>query len=105
MTEVNRIGDSTMFKVVVPVLQTIVSLGAIAAFGYVVSSISSFQAQLSSYQTSQALIAQRVDALERHWDSSDKLIDTLRRDTQGNGSQIGYLADSIKNLVLTGRPK
>jgi hypothetical protein len=105
MTDASRIADSTMFKIVVPVLQTIISLGAIAAFSYVVSSLSSLQVQLSSYQTSQALIAQRVDSLERSRDSSDKIIDSLRFSDQHQDSQITNLGDSLKNLVLTGRPK
>ncbi|WP_252979123.1 hypothetical protein [Pseudomonas cyclaminis] len=53
MTEVSRIADSTAFKVVVPILQTILSAGAIGAFVYVVGSLGSLQVQLAAYQTNQ----------------------------------------------------
>jgi hypothetical protein len=99
------IADSTMFKVVVPVLQTIISLAAVGAFTYVVSSLSSIQVQLASYQTSSALIAQRVDSLERSRESTEKFVDGLRSDTQRQGFLIMQNTEALKNLVLTGRPK
>lgn len=105
MTDVSRIADSTTFKVVVPVLQTILSAGAIGAFVYVVGSLGSIQVQLASYQTSQALIAQRVDSLERSRESTDKFIDGLRTATQRQDFQITTMGESLKNMVLNGRPK
>lgn len=105
MSDVSRIADSTVFKLVVPVLQTILSAGAIGAFVYVVGSLSALQAQLGTYQTNQALLTQRVDSLERSRDSNDKMVDTLRTSTQRQEYQLNTLADSFKTLVLTGRPK
>jgi hypothetical protein len=105
MTEVSRIADSTAFKVAMPVLQAVLSAGAIGAFVYVVGSLGSIQMQLASYQTSQALISQRIDSLERSRDTDEKLIDGLRISTQKLDYQVGGIVDSLKNFVLTGRPK
>jgi hypothetical protein len=105
MTEVSRIADSTTFKVAVPILQTILSAGAIGAFVYVVGSLGSLQVQLANYQTNQALIGQRVDSLERSRESTDKLIDSLRISTQRQDFQINQVGESLKALVQTGRPK
>ena len=105
MTEVSRIADSTTFKVVVPILQTILSAGAIGAFVYVVGSLGSLQMQLAAYQTNQALIGQRVDSLERSRESTDKLVDSLRVSTQRQEFKIDQVGESLKALVQTGRPK
>lgn len=105
MTEVSRIADSTTFKVAVPILQTILSAGAIGAFVYVVGSLGSLQVQLAAYQTSQALIGQRVDSLERSRESTDKFVDSLRTSTQKQEFQINQLGDSLKGLAQMGRPK
>lgn len=105
MTEVSRIADSATFKVAVPILQTILSAGAIGAFVYVVSSLGALQAQLGAYQTNQALIGQRVDSLERSRDSNDKLVDSLRITTQRQEFQINQVGESIKALAQMGRPK
>ena len=105
MTDVSRIADSTVFKLVVPVLQTILSAGAIGAFVYVVGSLSALQAQLGTYQTNQALLTQRVESLERSRDSTDKMVDTLRTSSQRQEFQITSMTESFKTLVLTGRPK
>ena len=105
MTDVSRIADGTMFKIVVPVLQTILSAGAIGAFVYVVGSLSALQTQLGVYQTNSALMAQRVDSLERSRDTQEKMIDYLRTATQEQKFQIGSLNEALKNLVLNGRPK
>ncbi|MEO8640948.1 hypothetical protein [Pseudomonas sp.] len=105
MTEVSRIADSTTFKVVVPVLQTILSAGAIGAFVYVVGSLGSLQVQLAAYQTSQALIGQRVDSLERSRESTDKFVDSLRTSTQKQEFQINQLGESLKGIAQMGRPK
>lgn len=105
MTEVSRIADSTTFKVVVPILQTILSAGAIGAFVYVVGSLGSLQMQLAAYQTNQALIGQRVDSLERSRESTDKLVDSLRVNTQRQEFKIDQVGESLKALVQTGRPK
>lgn len=102
MTDVSRIADSTAFKVVVPVLQTILSAGAIGAFVYVVGSLSTLQASLNSYQTSQALLTQRVDSLERTREASDKFIDTLRSSDQRQDYQINSISEIVKTL---GRPR
>jgi len=102
MTDVSRIADGTMFKIVVPVLQTILSAGAIGAFVYVVGSLSALQSQLGVYQTSSALMAQRVDSLERSRESSDKFIDTLRSSDQRQDFRLDSFTDVLKNL---GRPK
>jgi len=105
MTEVSRIADSMAFKVAVPILQTILSAGAIGAFVYVVSSLGQLQAQLGAYQTSQALIGQRVDSLERSRESTDKFVDSLRITTQRQEFQINQVGESLRDLVKTGRPK
>lgn len=105
MTEVSRIADSTTFKVAVPILQTILSAGAIGAFVYVVGSLGSLQMQLAAYQTNQALIGQRVDSLERSRESTDKLVDSLRVSTQRQEFKIDQVGESLKALVQTGRPK
>lgn len=105
MSDVSRIADSTVFKLVVPVLQTILSAGAIGAFVYVVGSLSALQAQLGTYQTNQALLTQRVESLERSRDSTDKMVDTLRTSAQRQEFQTTSLVESFKTLVLTGRPK
>lgn len=105
MTEVARIADSTMFKLVAPIVQTIIGLGSIAAFGYVTSSLNSLQTQLSSYQTSQAVLIQRVDSLERQASSSEKLVDNNRMTIQGIVYKIDTMQDTLKTLVLNGRPK
>lgn len=105
MTEVSRIADSTTFKVAVPILQTILSAGAIGAFVYVVGSLGSLQVQLAAYQTSQALIGQRVDSLERSRESTDKFVDSLRTSTQRQEFQINQLGEGLKGLAQMGRPK
>ncbi|NWB92318.1 hypothetical protein [Pseudomonas agarici] len=105
MTEVSRIADSTAFKVVVPILQTILSAGAIGAFVYVVGSLGSLQMQLAAYQTNQALIGQRVDSLERSRESTDKLVDSLRTSDQRQEYQIGNMGESLKEFVKNGRPR
>ena len=105
MTEVSRIADSTTFKVAVPILQTILSAGAIGAFVYVVGSLGSLQVQLAAYQTSQALIGQRVDSLERSRESTDKFVDSLRISTQKQEFQINQLGEGLKGLAQMGRPK
>jgi len=105
MTDVSRIADGTMFKIVVPVLQTILSAGAIGAFVYVVGSLSALQNQLAVYQTSSALMAQRVDSLERSRDTMDKFIDGLRSTVQRHDYLILSNGDAIKGLTLQGRPK
>ncbi|MHC8305464.1 hypothetical protein [Pseudomonas sp. PB3P13] len=105
MTEVSRIADSTTFKVAVPILQTILSAGAIGAFVYVVGSLGSLQVQLAAYQTSQALIGQRVDSLERSRESTDKFVDSLRTSTQKQEFQINQLWEGLKGLAQMGRPK
>ena len=105
MTEVSRIADSATFKVAVPILQTILSAGAIGAFVYVVSSLGALQAQLGAYQTTQALIGQRVDSLERSRESNDKLVDSLRITTQRQEFQINQVGESLKALAQMGRPK
>lgn len=105
MTEVSRIADSTTFKVAVPILQTILSAGAIGAFVYVVGSLGSLQVQLAAYQTSQALIGQRVDSLERSRESTDKFVDSLRTSTQKQEFQINQLGEGLKGLAQMGRPK
>jgi len=102
MTDVSRIADSTVFKIVVPVLQTVLSAAAIGAFVYVVGSLSALQTTLNSYQTSQALLSARVDSLERSRESGDKFIDTLRSSDQKQDFRIDSLTDFIKTL---GRPK
>jgi hypothetical protein len=102
MTDVSRIADSTVFKIVVPVLQTILSAAAIGAFVYVVGSLSTLQTTLNSYQTSQALLSARVDSLERSRESSDKFIDTLRTSDQKQDYRIDSIAEIIKSF---GRPK
>lgn len=102
MTDVSRIADSTVFKIVVPVLQTVLSAAAIGAFVYVVGSLSTLQASLNSYQTSQALLTQRVDSLERTRESSDKFIDTLRTSDQRQDYRLDSITEIIKNI---GRPK
>lgn len=99
-----HIADGTMFKIVVPVLQTILSAGAIGAFVYVVGSLGSLQVQLASYQTSQALIGQRVDSLERSRESTDKFVDSLRTSAQRQEFQINQLGESLKGLAQMGRP-
>ena len=105
MTDVSRIADSTVFKLVVPVLQTILSAGAIGAFVYVVGSLSALQAQLGTYQTNQALLTQRVDSLERSRESTDKFVDSLRISTQSQEFRINQLGESVKALAQMGRPK
>ncbi|MHC8321150.1 hypothetical protein ACYZT4_10695 [Pseudomonas sp. GB2N2] len=99
------IADSTTFKVAVPILQTILSAGAIGAFVYVVGSLGSLQVQLAAYQTSQALIGQRVDSLERSRESTDKFVDSLRTSTQRQEFQINQLGESLKGIAQMGRPK
>jgi hypothetical protein len=99
------IADSTTFKVVVPILQTILSAGAIGAFVYVVGSLGSLQVQLATYQTNQALIGQRVDSLERSRESTDKFVDSLRTSTQSQEFRINQLGESLKALAQMGRPK
>ena len=105
MTEVSRIADSTTFKVAVPILQTILSAGAIGAFVYVVGSLGSLQIQLAAYQTSQALIGQRVDSLERSRESTDKFVDSLRTSTQSQEFRINQMGESLKAFAQMGRPK
>ena len=99
------IADSTTFKVVVPILQTILSAGAIGAFVYVVGSLGSLQVQLATYQTNQALIGQRVDSLERSRESTDKFVDSLRTSTQSQEFRINQLGESLKAIAQMGRPK
>lgn len=105
MTDVSRIADSALFKLVVPVVQTLLSAAAIGAFTFVIGSLSSINAQLSSYQTSQALLTQRVESLERSMSNSDKLIDTLRIASQRTEFQITQVMDWQKGVVLQSRPK
>lgn len=99
------IADSTAFKVAVPILQTILSAGAIGAFVYVVGSLGSLQVQLALYQTNQALIGQRVESLERSRESTDKFVDSLRITTQRQEFQINQVGESLRDLVKNGRPK
>lgn len=105
MTEVSRIADSTAFKVAVPILQTILSAGAIGAFVYVVGSLGSLQVQLALYQTNQALIGQRVESLERSRESTDKFVDSLRITTQRQEFQINQVGESLRDLAKSGRPR
>ena len=105
MTEASRIADSTMFKLLAPIVQTIIGLGSIAAFGYVTSSLNSLQTQLSNYQTSQALLIQRVDSLERQASSSEKLVDNNRMTIQGLVYKMDTMNEALKALVTSGRPK
>ncbi|OBY91166.1 hypothetical protein ACKI1H_27070 [Pseudomonas sp. YH-1] len=105
MTDVSRIADSPLFKLVVPVVQTLLSAAAIGAFTFVIGSLSSINAQLSNYQTSQALLTQRVEALERARDSSDKFIDSLRVEAQESRFKVAQIMEWQKGLVLQTRPK
>jgi hypothetical protein len=102
MTDVSRLADSTAFKLIVPVVQTILSGAAIGAFMYVTGSLTSLQNQLSSYQTNQALLTQRVDSLERTRDTSDKFIDSLRSSDQKQDYRLDSLTEMVKSF---GRPK
>ena len=99
------IADSTAFKVIVPVMQTLICAGALGAFTYVNSTLTSLQAQLSNYQTNQALVLQRVESLERRADANDKIVDVIRVASQRQDFQLTAVIDSIKNGVLSGRPK
>lgn len=94
-----------MFRLVVPIVQTFIGLGSIAAFGYVTSSLNSLQSQLSNYQTSQAVLIQRVDSLERQAASSEKLVDANRMTIQNLVYKVGTLDESLKAFVTSGRPK
>ena len=105
MTEVSCIADSTAFKVAVPILQTVLSAAAIGAFAYVVSSLGSLQVQLANYQTSQALIGQRVESLERARESTDKFVDSLRINSQRQEFKTEQQGEILRELVKSGRPK
>lgn len=102
MTDVSKIADSTAFKVVMPLLQNLLSAAAIGAFVYVVGALGTLQTTLNNYQTSQALLAARVDSLERSRDSGDKFIDTLRTSDQKQDFRLDSITDIIKSF---GRPK
>ena len=105
MTEVSRIADSTAFKVAVPILQAVLSAAAIGAFAYVVSSLGSLQVQLANYQTSQALIGQGVESLERARESTDKFVDSLRINSQRQEFKTEQQGEILRELVKSGRPK
>lgn len=105
MTEVSRIADSTMFKLVVPILQTITSLGALAAFGFVVSSLSSIQATLNAQQTAQAVTVQRIGSIERTMDAYGLTISVVKSSTEKQAYQIETLTDAVKQMTINGRPK
>jgi hypothetical protein len=92
MTDVSRIADSTAFKVFMPLLQNLLSAAAIGAFVYVLGALGTLQTTLNNYQTSQALLAARVDSLERTRESSDKFIDALRTSDQRQDFQLNSLA-------------
>jgi hypothetical protein len=88
-----------------PVVQTILSAGVIGAFTFVIGAISSLQAQVGTYQTNQALELQRLDSLEHRATSNEKTVDTNRMTIQGLVYQVNTLNDSLKTLVISGRPK
>ena len=102
MTDVSKLADSTAFKVVMPVLQNVLSAAAIGAFVYVVGALGTLQTTLNSYQTSQALLAARVDSLERSRDTGDKFIDSLRISDQKQDFKIDSITEVLKTI---GRPK
>lgn len=102
MTDVSKIADSTAFKVVMPLLQNLLSAAAIGAFVYVVGALGTLQTTLNNYQTSQALLSARVDSLERSRDSGDKFIDTLRSSDQKQDYRLDSISEILKNI---GRPK
>ena len=102
MTDASRIADSTAFKLFVPIMQTLICAGALGAFTYVNSTLTSLQKQLGDYQTTQALLAARVDSLERTRDSSDRFIDALRTSDQRQDFQINSITEILKTI---GRPK
>jgi len=105
MTTTSSIADSTVFKLVIPVVQMVLSAGVIGAFTFVIGAISSLQTQLGNYQTSQALVLQRVDSLERSRDLNVKNIDVLRLNDQKQDFRLDSIADSLKSIVISGRPK
>lgn len=105
MTEVSRIADSTMFKLIVPILQTVISLGALAAFSYVVSSLSSLQAALNNYQTTQAVTIQRIGSIERTLDQYGLTLGVVKTSTEKQEYRVDTLTEVVKQLTLNGRPK
>jgi hypothetical protein len=105
MTEVSRIADSTMFKLIVPILQTVISLGALAAFSYVVSSLSSLQVALNNYQTTQAVTIQRIGSIERTLDAYGVTLGVVKTSTEKQEYRVDTLTDAVKQLTLNGRPK
>jgi hypothetical protein len=102
MTDVSRIADSTAFKVFMPLLQNLLSAAAIGAFVYVLGALGTLQTTLNNYQTSQALLAARVDSLERTRESSDKFIDALRTSDQRQDFQLNSITEILKSV---GRPR
>jgi hypothetical protein len=88
-----------------PILQTVLSAGVIWAFTFVIGSISSFQAQLATQQTTQALTTQKLESVDRRVESNEKLSDATRMTVQRLDIQVAALTDSLKALVVSGRPK
>ncbi|WP_416425606.1 hypothetical protein RAM80_07565 [Pseudomonas sp. App30] len=99
------IADSTAFKVIVPVFQMILSAGAIGAFTFVFGAIGAFQAQMAKRDTDYAVLREQVETLKSRADANDKIVDVVRVSTQRNEYQVSAIMESIRNGVLSGRPK
>lgn len=105
VVEASKLVDSPVAKLVFGVVQTLLCAAAIGSFQAVNGSLETIKSQLNTYQTSLALVTQRVESLERTRDARTPLLETLMRDNQKYGYQIEQIQDAIKQGVLNGRPR
>jgi len=105
MTDASRTADSSVVRFFSPIAQNVIGVAILSVLGYGATMLNSISAQLSTYSTNQAVLIQRVDSLERRVDASEKLTDSVRSTAQESKYQISSIMESIKNGVLSGRPK
>jgi hypothetical protein len=88
-----------------PVLQFLLGTCIVGAFVFVYGSLTSLQAQLGQYQTSQALLSQDVQYLKRSDANQAQNIETLNRSDQDHTFQLKALNEYLKAELINRRPR
>lgn len=105
MTDPSRTNEGPVSKFFSPIAQNVMTWVFTGILGYCGLMLSSISNQLSTYQTTQAVMVQRVDGIDRRLDSNEKLTDSNRMTLQGVVYQVNTLNESLKAYVVSGRPK
>lgn len=100
MTDVNKLADSPVLKVVIGFIQAILVAAAVGAFNSVTSSLESIKTQLGTFQTTIALQGQDIESLKRSRDVQQKQVDDLRLLSQRHEFQLGIISETRKGPTI-----